>query len=111
MPKPARDQAQSFVRNLVKKLGERGIEERLRFAVCTALPETPYSNPPSHGNLDGAVLGQQDLGYLREALTELRDRLFDPQKIPEDTRWIDALHDLWGDVDTAAPSRTSRRAP
>jgi hypothetical protein len=92
-----RDQAQSFVRKLGTKLRERGVREHVPFAICTAFPETPFSNAPTHGDLEGAVLGQQDLPYLGDALGEMRGRHFDARKIPPGARWIEALHAMWGE--------------
>jgi AAA domain/Nuclease-related domain len=98
MPAPPREQGNSFVRKLIAKLEERGVRNSPRFAVATAFPDIPFSNPPRQGDLDGAVIGQQDLPFLADALTALRDRLFDETRRPADARWIDALHDLWGET-------------
>jgi Nuclease-related domain/AAA domain len=98
MDAPPREQGNSFARKLITKLEERGVRNPPRFALATAFPDTPFSNPPRQGDLDGAVIGQQDLPFLGEALAALRDRLFDETRRPADARWIDALHELWGET-------------
>jgi len=97
MGRAPREQAHSFAHLLLDKLAERGLENRPAFAIATAFPSCPFSNPPRHGDLDGAVLGQQDLPYLREAFEAMRERLFVGRAPPRDRRWIDALHELWGE--------------
>lgn len=98
MGRAPREQGHAFARLLVEKLAERGLAASPSFAVATAFPTCPFSNPPRQGDLDGAVLGQQDLPYLREALESMRDRLFGDRPRPRDHRWITALHDLWGET-------------
>jgi hypothetical protein len=98
MDRAPREQAHSFARLLVGKLAERSGASAPRFEVATAFPTCPFSNPPRQGDLDGAVLGQQDLPYLREALESMRDRLFGDRPPPRDGRWIAALHELWGET-------------
>ena len=98
MDRTPRDQGHAFARLLVQKLAERGVASAPPFAVATAFPTCPFSNPPRQGDLDGAVIGQQDLPYLREALESMRDRLFGDRPQPRDRRWIAALHELWGET-------------
>lgn len=98
MARAPREQGHSFARLLVEKLEERGARSTPAFAVATAFPSTPFSNPPRQGDLDGAVLGQQDLPYLREALEAMRERLFPSQQRPRDSRWVELLHELWGET-------------
>ncbi len=98
MDPPPRKQAHTFARLLVEKLAERGVPSTPPFAVATAFPTCPFSSPPRQGDLDGAVLGQQDLPYLREALEAMRDPLFGDRPRPRDHRWIAALHELWGET-------------
>ncbi len=65
MDRAPREQGHSFARLLVRKLEERGLAHAPPFEVATAFPSCPFSNPPRQGDLEGAVLGQQDLPYLR----------------------------------------------
>ena len=97
MDRAPREQGHSFARLLVRKLEERGLGTAPPFEVATAFPSCPFSNPPRQGDLDGAVLGQQDLPYLREALEAMRDRLFGTRPPLRDRRFVDALHALWGE--------------
>jgi len=98
LDRPPREQGHAFARTLTGALEERGLRDRPWFAVATAFPDMPFSNPPGQGDLEGVVIGQQDLPFLREALEALRDRLFDPDRRPRDGRWIPALHGLWGET-------------
>lgn len=98
MDRAPREQGHGFARLLARKLVERGLASAPPFGVATAFPTCPFSNPPRHGDLDGVVLGQQDLPYLREALESMRDRLFDHRPSPRDRRWVAALHELWGET-------------
>ena len=98
LDKPPRTQALGFQTTLLKKLGERGIPRAPYLAVAVAFPDTPFSAPPTHGDLEGAVIGQQDLPYIGEALREMADRLLAGKRAPPDAPWIDMLHALWGET-------------
>ncbi|MBI3203977.1 MAG: AAA family ATPase [Myxococcales bacterium] len=97
MDRAPREQGHAFARLLVRKLEERRAKSTPAFAIATAFPDTPFSNPPRQGDLDDAVLGQQDLPYLREALEAMRERLFPSGQRPRDSRWVELLHELWGE--------------
>jgi hypothetical protein len=99
-----REQALHFAKKLRAQLEQRGEPPIPWVAVATAFPETPFSTGPSHGDVAGAVLGQQDLGYLDEALPALADRVFDGIRPIKDTKWVDTLHSIWGE--TWAPRLT-----
>jgi hypothetical protein len=93
-----REQAHGFSKTLRQQLGARFPGERLPFVViATAFPETAWEEPPSNGDLEGAVLGAQDLAFLREALEALAERLFQPREAPS-WDWVSALHELWGET-------------
>ncbi len=95
MGKPPRDQGLEYSRKLRDKLREVTPHGAPWIAVATALPDTPFSEPPSAGDLGGVVIGQQDLPYLREALLAMVDRLFVDARPPVDAAFVDALHALW----------------
>ena len=59
------------------------------------MPSSPTRSGPWSCAVSGAVLGQQDLASIGEALEDLADALFDGIAPPRDTRWIDILHALW----------------
>lgn len=66
--------------------------------IITAFPDTPFQLPPSHGDLADAVLGQQDLTWLGDALASLVERLLLETPPFGDAGWSAALHRLWGDT-------------
>ncbi len=92
-----REQALGFRSTLLNKLKERGAGSLPYFAVAVAFPDTAFSVGPTQGDLTGAVLGQQDLRYVGEALREMASRLLGDTRRPETLGWVDALHELWGD--------------
>ena len=91
-----REQALGFRATLLNKLKEGGLRELPFFAVAVAFPDTAFSVEPTQGDVQGALLGQQDLPYLSDALPELASRLLDGKRVPADDAWIAALHALWG---------------
>jgi hypothetical protein len=95
MERAPREQAHEYAKKLIHKLGESCDGHAPWVAVATAFPDTPFSVEPTQGDVQGAVLGQQDLPYLREALLGLAERLFVRAYAPRGTKWIDALHALW----------------
>jgi hypothetical protein len=103
MHRTPRNQALRFAHLLRDKLQLRGLGYLPRWEVVSVFPETPFSVEPTEGAVCGAVLGQQDMSYLREALVELRDRLL-PDGAParDGSKWLDALHALW--CETWTPS-------
>lgn len=95
MARPPRDQAHGYAGKLRAKI-EAAYNGRCPWiAIATAFPDTPFSRQPSEGAVAGAVLGQQDLGYLKEALNAIAARLFEDVAAPRDGRWIGVLHALW----------------
>lgn len=95
-----REQAHDFRRALAEQLDDRGVG-RVFIDVATIFPETPFFSPPAQSDLRDTVLGQRDLDALGDALKTLVSRLFvapDGQRasVPEGTRWIEAMHELWG---------------
>ena len=98
LSKMPRTQALGFRQTLLNKLKEQGVGWIPYLAVAVAFPDTPFSNPPEQGDLQGAVIGQQDLPYIGDALREMADRLLTDKYPPRDGKWIDALHALWGET-------------
>jgi hypothetical protein len=95
MEQAPRAQAHSYMQKLVHKLEEKCAGNVPWVAIATAFPDTPYATEPTQGDLEGGVLGQQDLAYAREALLALADRLLAKARPPRSSKWIDALHALW----------------
>jgi len=95
MDRSPRDQAHRLRGGLRRRLEQHCPNSRAFIAIAAAFPETPFTAPPSEGAMVDALLGQQDMPYLAEALTEMADKLFDGIRPPRDRHWISALHDLW----------------
>ena len=97
MDKVPRDQAHAFKRALLEVLALRHPDKPLPFVtVATVFPDTAWDKPPTHGDLDGAVLGEHDLLFLNYALPALVERLFKDEPAP-DWPWVEAVHVLWGE--------------
>ncbi len=95
MAKAPREQAHEYAKKLVHKLQEKCDGAVPWVAIATAFPDTPFAAEPTQGDVEGAVLGQQDLPYLREALVELAGRLFTPARPARGRAWVEVLHALW----------------
>jgi hypothetical protein len=95
MGKPPRDQAHEYAKKLAHKLEEKCDGRSPWVAIATAFPDTPFTVAPTQGDLEGAVLGQQDLPYIQSALLEMAERLFTRAWPLRGTAWIEALHALW----------------
>lgn len=96
MDRAPREQAHRFLKLLLRKLEQASSGPIPYFHIATAFPETAFFNDPTAGDVAGAVLGQQEMHYLSEALVALVERLFANTKAPpRDARWLDALHALW----------------
>src|SRR3990172_4406276 len=98
MERAPREQAHRYVRRLLTKLEDTLSGPTPWISIATAFPETPFTQGPTQGDLSGAVLGQQDLPYLREALPALADRAFAGARRPRNSKWIEGLHALWGET-------------
>lgn len=94
LDKAPRDQAAHY-RSKLKLHLEKSNVACPWIAIGSAFPDTPFSKGPSEGAVSGAVIGQQDLPYLTEALVALAERLFANVRPPRDRRFIEALHSLW----------------
>ena len=95
MPKAPREQAHEYAKKLVSKIEEKCDGRSPWVDIATAFPDTPFTVAPTQGDLEGTVLGQQDLPYLQVALVEMADRLFTRAWVPRGIAWIEALHALW----------------
>lgn len=93
-----RDQAHRLRRILDAKLKETLNGRWPPILIATAFPQTPFQVPPSHGDLTNAVLGQQDLAWLGQALEALVDKQLGNAEPVKDSAWVGALHKLWGET-------------
>ncbi|HSQ67467.1 MAG TPA: NERD domain-containing protein/DEAD/DEAH box helicase [Polyangiaceae bacterium] len=98
MKQAPRDQAHRLRRILEKKLEETFAGARPPILIATAFPQTPFQLPPSHGDLGDAVLGQQDLPWIGQALEALVDRQLGRAAPVKDHGWSSVLHKLWGET-------------
>ena len=90
-----REQAFRFQRALKDLLHSKKVSPPA-LGIVTVFPDTPFSDPPSGGDLAACVLGQQDLKWLDSALPEVMTRCLSPRAKPQG-RWLQAIHDLWGE--------------
>lgn len=97
MARSPRDQSHEFTKKLVSLLEARYAGAIPWFVAATVFPDTAFDAGPTNGDVAGAVLGEQDLAYLRDALLALVDRLLRPGGAPRDLGWISALHAMWGE--------------
>lgn len=95
MERAPREQALGFVRRLVERLRDRKCAPPA-YGVATCFPDVEFEREPGGADVAGCVLGAQDLGWLGEALPALIERAL-PAAQREHGKWIDALHEIWGE--------------
>jgi hypothetical protein len=71
--------------------------ERPRIGVAVCFPDTLFSRQPTNDDLEGIVIGAQDLPYLDKILGDVMERAV-PHASPVGGRWLDALHAFWGET-------------
>lgn len=98
MTQAPRQQAHELRGRLYQKLVERGIDPPPYMFIVTAFPDTIFAAPPTAGDLDDAVLGQQDLPFLADRLNAIAAHLISLGRFPRCLGWEGALHDLWGET-------------
>jgi hypothetical protein len=98
LAKAPREQAHDFAQKLLWQFRDRYRGRAPWVAIATAFPETSFDAGPTHGDVAGAVLGEQDLPYIGDALLSLAERLFRRDRPPDDDGWVDLLHALWGET-------------
>ena len=105
MARTPREQAHRFLKVLLRKLEEVSNGPIPYIQIATAFPETAFFTGPTAGDVAGAVLGQQDMHYLSEALMSLVERLFaDGRSPPRSPGWMETLHAIWCETWTPAIS-------
>jgi hypothetical protein len=107
MKRPPRAQAHSFGKLLLRVLGERDIWLP-SWGIATCFPETEFDTPPGQGDLQGTVLGANDLAWLRDALPAIVDRAFSKTDSRAKGDWLAAIHELWCETWTPSLSLGTR---
>ncbi len=96
LKQPPREQANRFLSAFLALLHKDGIRPP-SCGIATFFPDTPFSTPPGESDVAGCVLGQQDLNWLDKALPEVMACALARRARPEG-KWIQAVHDLWGET-------------
>jgi len=88
-------QAKSCCHILLNKFKEKDIiPPRIGVAVC--LPDTWLSQQPTQGDLEGIVIGAEQLPYFNEILPDLLEKtLHTIKKRKTSGGWIKELHNMW----------------
>jgi len=90
------DQAFSFRRMLIGRFDEKKIKApTIGVAVC--FPDTFFEKQPGQDDLEGLVIGGQDLPYLNTILPDVMIRAV-PDPWPVKGPWIQLIHALWGET-------------
>ena len=98
LKKSPREQGHRVARAVRQKLEERG-RGYSTFRIVTAFPDTGWDQPPTQGDLEGAVLGRADLPYLSDALPAIADRLWQSgERGRPDRSMVRGLHEIWGET-------------
>jgi hypothetical protein len=90
------DQAFSFRKFLLGRFNEENVKPpTIGVAVC--FPDTFFEKQPGQDDLEGLVIGGQDLPYLNKILPDLMIRAV-PDPWPVKGPWIKLIHALWGET-------------
>jgi len=91
-----REQAHRFLREFLQLLHSKQISPP-PCGIATCFPDTEFSAQPTQGDMAGCVLGAQDLNWLEQALPDVMVRAL-PRGFKPRGKWLQAIHDLWGEV-------------
>jgi ATP:corrinoid adenosyltransferase len=89
-------QATAAAHALDSHLARHGAQ-RPPFGAAVVLSDTEFSAGPSAGDLEGVVLGRQDLPYLADAIRAAAQRAVPRKRVPATDIWMPAVHALWGE--------------
>ncbi len=96
LKEPPREQANRFLSALLALLRKDGIDPP-SCGIATFFPDTAFSTPPGESDVSGCVLGQQDLNRLDKALPDVMACAL-ARRIRPKGRWIQEVHNLWGET-------------
>jgi len=96
MARDPRAQGNDFVRKLISRLERAGCSPPA-YGVATCFPDVPFDTAPGEDDLARTTIGRQDLPWLDERLKSLMERGLPPPRRSRG-RWIERLHELWGDT-------------
>jgi hypothetical protein len=90
------DQAFSFRKVLLGRFNEENVKPpTIGVAVC--FPDTFFETQPGQDDLEGLVIGGQDIPYLNKILPDVMIRAV-PDPWPVKGPWIKLIHALWGET-------------
>lgn len=101
-----RDQAHRFKRILMERLSDMDCYTPI-YGIVTAFPDTSFDFPPTQDDLNHVVMGESDLSYVADFLQNISKYMEPDQRIKK-TRWIEAIHSLWGETWTPSLKLGSR---
>jgi hypothetical protein len=96
MDDPPRDQGETFLRKLLRRLADTGCQPPA-WGVAVCFPDVEFDRQPTEDDLAGIVLGRAQLPYLKEALPAVVERALPAARNPAGP-WVDQLHKLWGET-------------
>lgn len=96
MPRDPRAQAYEFVDKLIPRLERDGCSPPA-YGIATCFPDVSFDLPPREDDLLATTIGRQDLPWIAERLEALMERALPPARRSRG-RWIEHLHELWGDT-------------
>lgn len=100
------DQAHSFKNLLIERFKALNINlPTTGCAVC--FPDVVFEKAPSGDDLQGLVIGEQELPYLKDILPVVMKRAV-PDPRPVSSGWLHAIHKLWGETWTPSISLGGR---
>lgn len=92
LKRPPLKQAQRFRNALLDLFSEKNIKPPgIGLALC--FPDTPFTEQPTQADLEGRVIGENDLPYLSDILPDLMATIPDFGK--PGSGWIKAVHSMW----------------
>ncbi|HOD08614.1 MAG TPA: NERD domain-containing protein [Myxococcota bacterium] len=96
MKRPPRSQALGYAKLLAARLKDCGCGAP--YAVATVFPDTPSDNMPTQDDVRNMSFVAQGLPQMCDVLQRRLDSLFRADIPPPTGRWIETLHEFWGET-------------